>query len=110
MTDDFATKYPEHAKLEARKAEQEIIDDFLHWLDDKNIHLCEWDYDEDAYTPNSGWGYANILADYFGIDRNKFSAEKDRMLEEYREAVASKEIVFVGVKEETDGGAAEEDL
>lgn len=76
------SKYPEHDKLRAVKMEHAAVSAFLEWCEEYHLGLI------DARTGNEVHPSA-ALSDYFGIDRHAFSAEKDAMLDELREATGA---------------------
>jgi hypothetical protein len=81
-------KYPEHAKLRLVVDESQRIGRFLDWLESEReppVSLCTGE----PHLGNGGMHYERIrpgiedlLAEYFGIDRQKLSEEKDAMVEE----------------------------
>jgi hypothetical protein len=78
--------YPEHEKLEKIVAESQICGEFLDWLRGKRgLELCGLSKDESFFYPVS-IPTSKLLAEFFGIDRNKLEAEKRTMLELVREA------------------------
>lgn len=86
--------YPEHEKLKALGGANQIVGNFLESLSELGLELCEW-------VPNSsingGEYFATtksrdqILAEHFGIDREKLEAEKEEMLEDHRRFLEEKE-------------------
>lgn len=55
---------------------------FYDWLQEKGYRLCRLDED-DQYWP--AWEVPEqLLADFFGIDRNKIEVERRALLEELR--------------------------
>lgn len=82
--------YPEHDKLAARKAEHEVLTDFLVWLDSQSRYAVgEWvEYQVNGDTvlvELDHRGKSDMIARYFGINRDAFMAEKDAMLEAHRQ-------------------------
>lgn len=89
MSDELSDKYPEHAKLEANRVEVEMIENFLHWLQDeyrvvgivRHDHLGQANsrgvipFDDLTDTACRG-----LIATYYGIDQKALEAEKNRML------------------------------
>ena len=85
--------YPEHEKLAGVKDESQAIGEFLDWLADgrKPRIVLAIDSTEPEPDESSGLWPANIpipdlLAEYFGIDQEALSLEKDAMLLAFREA------------------------
>lgn len=77
------SKYSEHEKMKAVKAESLIISDFLDWLYyEKNYEICIYS-DHELYPIHQS--FEKILADYFSIDLQKISEEKDLMVKKLRE-------------------------
>lgn len=76
--------YPQHEILKANKGRAEVVGDFLDWLEANDYEIGSRDrFDglmREMRIPEQ-W-----IADFIGVDREAFSAEKDRMLEEYRKA------------------------
>lgn len=84
---EWDAKYPQHAKLRGVKDESQKIGAFLDWA----FHHQEWEFqpvnnvaDEDNEWPVVPTSIEAILAQYFGIDQQKLSEEKDVMLDEHR--------------------------
>ena len=83
-----ADLYPEHEKLKALDGQNQIIGQFIEWLNDNRYVICEWqnlgDEDGRGYYPmnrsNNSW-----IAQYFQIDPAKIEAEKRAMLAAIRE-------------------------
>jgi hypothetical protein len=82
-------KYPEHAKLHAVRADCETIGQFIEWLRDNGITLCET-YNrphsrrDGEYLPTPKT-IPTLLAERFGIDQNRIEAEKRQIIQELRE-------------------------
>ncbi|HUV10815.1 MAG TPA: hypothetical protein VMX12_07525 [Acidimicrobiia bacterium] len=71
--------YPEHAKLRAVADKSQAIGEFLdEWLPTQGIILAH--VDRDGRVPS----IQELLAEFFGIDRDKLEAEKRAMLESLR--------------------------
>jgi len=79
---DEETKYPEHIKLKAISQFSQKIGEFVDWLSESQIQLCEPDKYDD-YTPVRT-SIQKLLADFFEIDLNRIEEEKQQMLEELR--------------------------
>jgi hypothetical protein len=86
--------YPEHDKLaEIDSAQKQTVQDFIDWLCDKsNLVICDFDensfdgyYEYDGVYPQTRLSREQIMAEYFGIDLQKLSSEKDRILDDWRE-------------------------
>jgi hypothetical protein len=95
---EHAEKYPEHVKLRAVVEESQKLGAFLDWLiNEKNWAICHLHQYRNAseYLPveKPDGGFANtqdFLAEYFEIDQEKISDEKDRMVEELHEEAEEK--------------------
>ncbi len=75
--------YPEHDKLKAITAEKEIVQSFIDWLyDETDLDIFEWTKYDHFPTQKSR---EQIMAEYFGIDLQKLSREKDQILDDWRE-------------------------
>jgi hypothetical protein len=91
--------YPEHDKMRAVKERSQSIGEFLEWLrHEKSIVLARWEKEEPV--PGETWedtaealvsatdNVTTLLAEFFKIDLDKVSAEKDKMLEDFRQQSA----------------------
>lgn len=78
----MSDKYPEHDKVRAVQDEARIIGDFLEWLPSHAMVVCE--IDDDGNLEMVRLSTEKLLALYFEIDMERFSAEKDEMVEAYR--------------------------
>lgn len=82
--------YPEHEKLRAIKGQSQSIGSFLDWLEEGGyskigkIHLACYDNHGDLCDVYAS--VQDLLAAYFGIDRQKLEQEKLAMLDELRKA------------------------
>lgn len=78
--------YPEHDKLKAiNSAQKEAVQDFIDWLYDESKY---WIAEEDRYwqgLQSTSTTREQIMAEYFGIDLQKLSSEKDQILDDWRE-------------------------
>ncbi len=79
--------YPEHDKLREISDKSQIIGEFLDWMSyEKHIVRARWGEDEDGddvlLVDNES--IEGLLAEFFGIDRDKIEAEKLAMLETLR--------------------------
>jgi len=77
-------KYPEHEKLKALDGKNQIIGDFIYFLDEVGLCICDKDEDRERYFPTHKT-IEQIVGDYFDIDQNKIEKEKRMMLEGIRE-------------------------
>lgn len=77
-------KYPEHAKVRAVQQEARIIGDFLTWLEQEGMQVFE--VDDGGDTQPVRMSTEKFIAFYFGIDMERFSREKDAMVDEMRSA------------------------
>ncbi|WP_323016428.1 hypothetical protein [Castellaniella sp.] len=78
------SQYPEHDKLKALNGKNQIVGNFLGWLFESNRLIAQWGED-DQLLPDMRC-IEEIIADYFGIDRNELEAEKYQMIEAMRAA------------------------
>ena len=79
--------YPEHEKLKKVQERSQSIGEFIDWLSEKKLCVCE--YIKDEIVNEEGWFPANkstekLLAEFFNIDLGKIESEKQQMLEEMR--------------------------
>jgi hypothetical protein len=78
--------YPEHNKLKAiDSVQKETVQDFIDWLYDESKY---WIAEEDRCwqgLQSTSSTREQIMAEYFGIDLQKLSSEKDRILDDWRE-------------------------
>lgn len=72
-------KYPEHQKLKAVKDESQALGEFLDWLKQKEITLCQYSRADLEYLPVIQ-RTDQVLADYFEIDLDKIEQEKQTMV------------------------------
>ncbi len=76
--------YPECDKLLAVKNQSQAQGEFLDWLSDKGIALCEIDQNYyPMYVPVRK-NTETLLAEYHGIDLNKVEKERKEMLEDLK--------------------------
>jgi hypothetical protein len=89
MADYPMADYPEHQKIMDNKEAHEAICAFVEWLEYHDRYaICEryggvWD-------PISR-GLSQVIAEYFGIDYDKFQNEKEQMLTAMRALYQNKE-------------------
>lgn len=77
--------YPEHDKLSAIMEVSQEIGLFLdHGLPRQHLVLAQWGDDEVLYPSHRS--IDKILAEYFGIDRDRLDDEKRAMLAAMRDA------------------------
>jgi hypothetical protein len=94
MTPDdeaFAAKYPLHVKAKANALQNQVISNFLDWLEEHDYVLAKVsDIDDDnpyLYELNQAdINPEKLIADFNGIDLKAFNEEKDRM---YQEMIAA---------------------
>ena len=79
----MADKYPEHEKLKALGGANQIVGDFIGWLSEQGIELCERTRRRDELVP-CGKSRDDLLAEFFDIDTEKLEDEKRQMLDELR--------------------------
>jgi hypothetical protein len=80
-------KTPTLEKMQSIHQESQAIGEFLEWLPDIGIKLCEWD--DEAPGPTKYWPVSKtierLLSWYFEIDLDKADDEKRSLLEWMRE-------------------------
>ncbi len=72
--------------MRAVRDQSQKLSEFLAWLDERGIHLCEvMDRGprEGEFSPLR-LGYENLLARYFEIDLKKIEEERRALLDEQR--------------------------
>lgn len=83
-------KYPEHAKLRAKRHITQGIKDFLDFcaeeVDDKRFSLCIWLKQREEWRDIGENELQDLMFKFIEVDRQEFYREKDRMLEELRKA------------------------
>lgn len=73
------TTYPEHEKLREVKRETQAICEFMEWLGrKKGYELVDCHDNSVSERPEQ------LVAEFYEIDLQEFSNEKDRMVEEMR--------------------------
>lgn len=70
---------PEHDKMRAISEESHKIGEFLGWLDERGLFLCQFRESIEEFIP-IGTPYEKLLADYFGINLDNIEEEKVAML------------------------------
>lgn len=79
------SQYPEHEKLKALGGQNQLIGDFLEWLQINNYTICAWNdrRNRGEYIPSrnniNAW-----IGEFFEIDENVLEKEKLQMLEQIR--------------------------
>lgn len=87
-----ARRYPEHTKLQALGGKNQVIGQFIEWLEEKGYIIAEWGTDspDDDRSEHRlyplGRGPQSYIAEYFQIDPAKIEQEKRAMLTEIRAA------------------------
>lgn len=74
--DERDAKYPEHAKLRARKADARLLSAFLDDLEESGLVICEANYYSTSRTK------ADLIGAFLGVDPDALSREKDAMYQE----------------------------
>lgn len=96
------SEYPEHDKLQALEGRNQIIGEFLEWLMSREYVIGAYHKHSDGCRENGKQvcGYSDwdpqlvpinkpievLLADYFGIDRDKLESENRALLATLRNA------------------------
>ena len=76
--------YPEHEKLKAIKDRSQAIGEFIEWLGDNDMAVCEFSGGNvDRWWP-TGQPINKLLARYFEIDLDRLEDEKLAMLDAQR--------------------------
>jgi len=74
--------YPEHRKLREIKDKSQCIGEFIEWLNEEGMTVCEWSPGNiDNWNPTST-STNRLLARFFEIDLDKLEEEKLAMLDE----------------------------
>lgn len=66
-----------------RSGRAETVQEFYDWLHEQGYRLCKPDED-DAYLPTLAQP-EQLMADFFGIDRNKIEVERRDLLKKLRQ-------------------------
>ena len=87
--------YPQHDKLKALNGANQTIGDFIEWLGQHNMAVCERhkptsDNEWQEYWPTFT-RRDSLIAQFFEIDERELSREKDRMLDEFRRQTVENE-------------------
>ena len=85
-------EYPEHDKLKALGGANQIVGDFIEWLGEQGLTICEFNpqrFCGDGEFLPSRKNTVTLIGDFFEIDNNKLMAEKDAMLDAIRAANAA---------------------
>ena len=83
--------YPEHERLEKVQEVSQRIGEFLEWLSEKDIRMCEYldEIDDEGFPMKGYWpirdGIVELLARYFDINLKKIESEKQAMIQALRE-------------------------
>ncbi|MFI1796617.1 hypothetical protein ACH427_04555 [Streptomyces sp. NPDC020379] len=88
------SRYPEHDKLDQIKELSHEIYEFISWMEDRTdfrlcreVRLDDRDMDDPTvYVPPGDSAVSKLLAQYFGIDMEKLTAEKEHMLQQHRDS------------------------
>jgi hypothetical protein len=76
--------YPEHEKLQALGGKNNLIAEFLDWLDEHELTICQWSGgSRGSYNPTFK-SKERLLGEFFEIDVDELSREKDRMVDAMR--------------------------
>jgi len=80
--------YPEHDKLRALNGANQVVGDFLECLAENGCEICDRLHDRygDVAYRAAFKSRDNLIAEFFEIDERELSREKDRMLEDFRQA------------------------
>lgn len=77
------SKYPEHDKLQKVQVESQAIGEFHDWMNEQGYNICELEGEHDRFIPIHR-RIDDLMAEFFGIDRDKVEEEKRQMLDEMR--------------------------
>lgn len=72
--------YPEHDKLKEINPKTQFVHDFLEFLEEHCIRLCE-PYGQGTYCSITTSRRDKLLYEFIGVDPVKLEAEKEAMLE-----------------------------
>lgn len=81
-----ATKYPLHAEMEQRKAEQMVVQQVVDWIAEHGYTLCTYErrpHNQDGDYIPLNLHEGRLVGAIMGIDHAAFMAEKDRMLADF---------------------------
>lgn len=88
VSENPAPLYPECEKMAAARPKTQIIGEFIEWLAENGMQICEYqdeeESDDDAYWPIRR-SMEQLLADFMGIDLAKAEKEKRAILDRLRE-------------------------
>lgn len=82
----MAIKYPECEKMTAIKDKSQVIGEFIEWLTHErsiSIELCVRNDNSDGLMP-CHTNVEQLLAEFFGINLEKFEKEQRQILDEIR--------------------------
>lgn len=82
--DSLKEGYEEHAKLYRLHGRNTVIQEFLEWLQLKDIELCIYAHEADAYF-SLATSPQQLVAEFCEIDQDRISHEKGVMLQRTRE-------------------------
>lgn len=77
-------KYPQHAALRALNGANQIVGDFIEWLGENGLTICHWSGGSRGEYAPTFKNRDRLLAEFFEIDQDALSHEKDAMVEEMR--------------------------
>lgn len=90
MSEEFANKYPQLAKMAAVKDKSQAIGDFIEWaVTEKELTLCRFlERDQDGpsgwYPEQNGPGAITaLLAEFFGVDLDTAEEERRALLSDF---------------------------
>ncbi len=81
--------YPQHDAIKALGGANQTVGDFIEWLSENGLTICEFIGNSSLrggdYVPTHN-SRDRLIAAFFEIDADELSREKDRMLEDFRQA------------------------
>lgn len=80
----MSNNYPEHEKLKAQEIAHVIVQSFLEFLEMEGKFIGEWNPEtlKSEAIQISAKERDQLIAKYFGVDYDKFNAEKEAMYQE----------------------------
>lgn len=92
MTKPVFPNIPQHEKLKTLQGDAECVGEFIDWLSDEGIQLCEKKahlYSEDGAMYPVDRTIEEMIAGFLGIDRDALEREKVSILNYQRQMTES---------------------